>query len=68
MSQGWDSHRLQLLQDSIALHSTFTGANYKEQEVQLARKEAGKPQTVGEAPVLLFGTTLLGLRLDSIVK
>ncbi|KAH8750224.1 hypothetical protein F5883DRAFT_633507 [Diaporthe sp. PMI_573] len=30
----WDDHRLQLLWDSIALHSTFGIADYKELEVQ----------------------------------
>jgi hypothetical protein len=38
--QTWDSQRLQLLWDSIALHSTFTIANYKELEVQLVSKGA----------------------------
>ncbi|KAL6834338.1 hypothetical protein J3E69DRAFT_353620 [Trichoderma sp. SZMC 28015] len=35
IGQTWDSHRLQLLWDSIALHATFTIADYKELEVQL---------------------------------
>lgn len=38
--QNWDSQRLQLLWDSIALHSTFTIANYKQLEVQLVSKGA----------------------------
>lgn len=33
-SAGWDKARLQLLWDSIALHSTFSIADYKEPEVQ----------------------------------
>ncbi|PTB66092.1 hypothetical protein BBK36DRAFT_1168722 [Trichoderma citrinoviride] len=40
IGQAWDSHRLQLLWDSIALHSTFTIADYKEPEVQLVSKGA----------------------------
>ncbi|EHK21617.1 uncharacterized protein TRIVIDRAFT_152102 [Trichoderma virens Gv29-8] len=40
IGQTWDSHRLQLLWDSIALHATFTIADYKEFEVQLVSKGA----------------------------
>ncbi|PNP37113.1 hypothetical protein TGAMA5MH_10996 [Trichoderma gamsii] len=38
--QTWDTQRLQLLWDSIALHSTFTIADYKELEVQFVSKGA----------------------------
>lgn len=38
--QTWDSQRLQLLWDSVALHSTFTIADYKELEVQYVSKGA----------------------------
>ncbi|KAH8806096.1 hypothetical protein F5884DRAFT_886640 [Xylogone sp. PMI_703] len=35
LARDWDEQRLQLVWDSIALHATFTIANYKQLEVQL---------------------------------
>lgn len=49
--QNWDSQRLQLLWDSIALHSTFTIADYKELEVQLVSKGAAEDFSGPSLPV-----------------
>lgn len=49
--QAWDSQRLQLLWDAVALHSTFTIADYKELEVQLVSKGAAEDFAGPSLPV-----------------
>ncbi|UKZ63947.1 uncharacterized protein TrAtP1_005169 [Trichoderma atroviride] len=51
--QTWDSQRLQLLWDSVALHSTFTIADYKELEVQFVSKGAVEDFVGPSLPVTL---------------
>ncbi|KAK1249639.1 hypothetical protein MKX08_009642 [Trichoderma sp. CBMAI-0020] len=51
--QSWDSQRLQLLWDSVALHSTFTIADYQELEVQFVSKGAVEDFVGPSPPVTL---------------
>jgi hypothetical protein len=54
----WDKHRLQLVWDSIALHSTASIADYKEIEVQITNKGIMADSLGPEKPFSMLTRTI----------